>query len=295
MADAAGRWRPRRCARCRSCTRSSPRRAGCASATPTSSCARRPATWCAPRRGHRSRDARRRSTTRATSRSRRRSSSSSTAAPPPARSAPTSTPSTSEMMLRIALELNLKKAVVGGVDRVYEMGRIFRNEGVDATHSPEFTMLEAYQAWGDQTTIGGADPRPLPRGRRRPRLARRSRPRPGTIDLDGEWRWLPVYEAVSEAVGEDVTIDTDAETLRSTPRRTASRSTRPGKDKVFLELLGELVEPTPAPADVPVRLPGDRPAAGPPAPQRPRADRGLGPDHRRRRAGHRRSPSSSTR
>ena len=59
-----------------------------------------------------------------------------------------------DMVLRIALELNLKKAVVGGVDRVYEMGRIFRNEGVDATHSPEFTMLEAYQAWGDQTSIG---------------------------------------------------------------------------------------------------------------------------------------------
>jgi lysyl-tRNA synthetase, class II len=58
-----------------------------------------------------------------------------------------------EMVLRIALELNLKKAVVGGVDRVYEMGRIFRNEGVDATHSPEFTMLEAYQAYGDQFTI----------------------------------------------------------------------------------------------------------------------------------------------
>ena len=57
------------------------------------------------------------------------------------------------MTLRIALELNLKKAVVGGVDKVYELGRIFRNEGVDSTHSPEFTMLEAYQAYGDQTTI----------------------------------------------------------------------------------------------------------------------------------------------
>ena len=64
-----------------------------------------------------------------------------------------------EMVLRIALELNLKKAVVGGVDRVYEMGRIFRNEGVDATHSPEFTMLEAYQAWGDQRSIGAAHAR----------------------------------------------------------------------------------------------------------------------------------------
>ena len=76
-----------------------------------------------------------------------------------------------EMTLRIALELNLKKAVVGGVDRVYEMGRIFRNEGVDATHSPEFTMLEAYQAWGDQLTIGRAHAGPLPRRRRRRRVA----------------------------------------------------------------------------------------------------------------------------
>src|SRR5690606_10936828 len=57
------------------------------------------------------------------------------------------------MTLRIALELFLKRAMVGGVDRVYEMGRIFRNEGVDSSHSPEFTMLEAYQAWGDQYTI----------------------------------------------------------------------------------------------------------------------------------------------
>ncbi|MEP6632011.1 MAG: amino acid--tRNA ligase-related protein, partial [Lapillicoccus sp.] len=58
-----------------------------------------------------------------------------------------------DMTLRIALELNLKKAVVGGVDQVYELGRIFRNEGIDATHSAEFTMLEAYQAYGDQTSI----------------------------------------------------------------------------------------------------------------------------------------------
>ena len=58
-----------------------------------------------------------------------------------------------EMTLRIALELNLKKAVVGGVDKVFEIGRIFRNEGVDSTHSPEFTMLEVYQAYGDQFTM----------------------------------------------------------------------------------------------------------------------------------------------
>ncbi|OLT30161.1 hypothetical protein BJF82_15815 [Kytococcus sp. CUA-901] len=57
------------------------------------------------------------------------------------------------MSMRIALELYLKRAVVGGVERVYEIGRIFRNEGIDSTHSPEFTMLECYQAYGDQFTM----------------------------------------------------------------------------------------------------------------------------------------------
>ncbi|EAP98036.1 lysyl-tRNA synthetase [Janibacter sp. HTCC2649] len=148
-----------------------------------------------------------------------------------------------EMTLRIALELNLKKAVVGGVDRVYEMGRIFRNEGVDATHSPEFTMLEAYQAWGDQTTIAqllkdvylaAADAIG----------SRQIETDKGTIDLDGEWRWLPVYDAVSEAVGETVNVDTDLETLRAhAAKHEVTIDPAWDKDKVFLELLGELVEP----------------------------------------------------
>ena len=53
------------------------------------------------------------------------------------------------MLLRIALELDLKKAMIGGVDRVYEIGRTFRNEGLDSTHAAEFSMLEAYEAYGD--------------------------------------------------------------------------------------------------------------------------------------------------
>ncbi|HNV41482.1 MAG TPA: lysine--tRNA ligase [Ornithinibacter sp.] len=148
-----------------------------------------------------------------------------------------------EMVLRIALELNLKKAVVGGVDRVYEMGRIFRNEGVDATHSPEFTMLEVYQAWGDQTSIG-ALMRDLYLGVADAVGSRQIETPAGTIDLDGEWRWLPVYDAVSEVVGETVTIDTPKETLLG---YAAAHGVEvdPGltKDKVFLELVGELVEP----------------------------------------------------
>ena len=151
-----------------------------------------------------------------------------------------------EMVLRIALELNLKKAVVGGVERVYEMGRIFRNEGVDATHSPEFTMLEAYQAWGDQHTIADlirsiilavADAL----GSRQVETPR------GVVDLDGEWRWLPVYDAVSEVVGERVTIETPVETLKGyAERHGVADAIDPGleKDKYFLELVSELVEPT---------------------------------------------------
>ncbi len=148
-----------------------------------------------------------------------------------------------EMVLRIALELNLKKAVVGGVDRVYELGRIFRNEGVDATHSPEFTMLEAYQAWGDQSSIG-ALMRDLYLGVADALGSRVIETPRGRVDLDLEWRWLPVYEAVSEVVGEQVTIDTPRERLLA---YAAAHGVEvdPGleKDKVFLELLSELVEP----------------------------------------------------
>jgi len=148
-----------------------------------------------------------------------------------------------DMVLRIALELNLKKAVVGGVDRVYEMGRIFRNEGVDATHSPEFTMLEAYEAWGDQTSIG-ALMRDLYLGVADALDSRLVETPAGTVDLGGEWRWLPVYDAVSEAVGETVTIETPKETLLGYAEKHGVE-VEPAleKDKVFLELLGELVEP----------------------------------------------------
>ncbi|WP_374928540.1 lysine--tRNA ligase [Kytococcus sedentarius] len=155
-----------------------------------------------------------------------------------------------DMTLRIALELNLKKAVVGGVEKVFEIGRIFRNEGVDSTHSPEFTMLEAYEAWGDQTTMAElmqemylavADAL-IKAGL----LESRVLPTPaGDIDLDGEWRWLPVYQGVSEAVGTEVTPETDEATLRDlAARHEVELDPSWGAEKIVLELLSELVEPT---------------------------------------------------
>ncbi|MEP6651160.1 MAG: lysine--tRNA ligase [Lapillicoccus sp.] len=151
-----------------------------------------------------------------------------------------------DMTLRIALELNLKKAVVGGVDRVYELGRIFRNEGVDATHSPEFTMLEAYQAYGDQTTIA-ALMRDLYLAVADALGARQVETPKGVVNLGGdsdEWRWLPVYDAISEAVGEVVTIETPLGTLQEyAAKHDVAVDPAWPAEKVATELLGALVEP----------------------------------------------------
>ena len=93
------------------------------------------------------------STSAGSSSSRGRCCRRSRAARTPARSRRTTMRSTSTMKLRISLELYLKRMLVGGVERVYELGRNFRNEGIDRDHNPEFTMLEAYQAYGDYHTM----------------------------------------------------------------------------------------------------------------------------------------------
>jgi lysyl-tRNA synthetase class 2 len=147
------------------------------------------------------------------------------------------------MTLRIALELFLKRAVVGGVDRVYEIGRIFRNEGIDSTHSAEFTMLEVYQAWGDQRTIAALIQQIIVDAA--DTLGSRQLQTPhGTIDLDGEWAWLPVYPGLSARLEEEITPQTSAETLRALAKR-HEVDVDPAWDaeKLVLELFGELVEP----------------------------------------------------
>src|SRR4029077_20905373 len=58
-----------------------------------------------------------------------------------------------DLFMRIALELHLKRLLVGGIERVYELGRVYRNEGISPKHNPEFTMLEAYQAYGDYRSM----------------------------------------------------------------------------------------------------------------------------------------------
>ena len=148
------------------------------------------------------------------------------------------------MTLRIALELFLKRAVVGGVEQVYELGRIFRNEGIDSSHSAEFTMLEVYQAWGDQRSIAALTQRMIVDVA--DLLGSRTLSSPaGEINLDGEWPWLGVYPGLSELLGEEVTPDTTAERLRKiAERHEVGYEEDWGAQKLIMHLFGELVEPT---------------------------------------------------
>jgi len=119
-----------------------------------------------------------------------------------------------DLYLRIAPELFLKRCVVGGLERVFELNRNFRNEGIDSTHSPEFSMLETYQAWGtyDDSAIVT---REVIQEVADEAIGTRQVPLPdGTIyDLDGEWPSIQMYPSLSEALGEEITPDTSLEYL----------------------------------------------------------------------------------
>jgi lysyl-tRNA synthetase class 2 len=147
------------------------------------------------------------------------------------------------MSLRIALELWLKRLVVGGIDRVYEIGRTFRNEGVDTTHSPEFTMLEAYEAYGDYDTMAELTRALVVNAAEAVGATTVAASDGSEIDLTAPWRTITVFDAVSEAVGTSVSPDTTADELR---RLAASRDValQPAWDagEIVLELYEQLVE-----------------------------------------------------
>ena len=154
------------------------------------------------------------------------------------------------MKLRISLELYLKRMLVGGVERVFELGRNFRNEGIDVDHNPEFTMLEAYQAYGDYRTmmelsetlvvecaravnpIMGRDADDL-------RLTVRGR----TIDLTPPFATMTILGSVSEATGEAVTLD-HPDLRGIADRHGVHVEDAWGAGKIVQELFEKLVEST---------------------------------------------------
>jgi lysyl-tRNA synthetase class 2 len=121
-----------------------------------------------------------------------------------------------DLYLRIAPELFLKRAVVGGIDRVFEINRNFRNEGADSTHSPEFAMLEAYQAYSDYNGIADLTQELIHNAARAVAGSTTVTWADGTeYDLGGEWDRLSMYESLSNAAGREITPGTPLDELRA--------------------------------------------------------------------------------
>jgi lysyl-tRNA synthetase class 2 len=155
-----------------------------------------------------------------------------------------------DLYLRIAPELYLKRLLVGGVEKIFEVNRNFRNEGVDTSHNPEFSSLEMYDAYGTYETM-----RVLTRDLilematavyGEP-IARRPLPEGGfeEVDLSPPWPTMTVHDAISRALGEEVTVDTPEQTLRAHAAR-AQVELEPGWDaaQVLLEMYEHLCEDT---------------------------------------------------
>src|SRR5882724_13354790 len=150
-----------------------------------------------------------------------------------------------DLYLRIAPELYLKRLLVGGFERVYEINRNFRNEGISTLHNPEFTTLEFYQAYADYQDLMELTEELLTE------LAQSLLGRltltwgEHAIDLTRPWKRLPFFSGVSAALGSAVTVDTDAATVA---RAAAAKgvTVKPGAAawEVWKEVFDELVEPT---------------------------------------------------
>ena len=155
-----------------------------------------------------------------------------------------------ELFLRIAPELFLKRAVVGGIDRVFEINRNFRNEGADRTHSPEFAMLEAYQAYGDYNSIADLTQKLIQNAAMDVFGTHQVVLEDGEInDLGGEWPRISMYESLSEACGQTITPETPMAELKKLAASVEIEIEHPLAGKYVEELWehfvkGNLVKPT---------------------------------------------------
>jgi lysyl-tRNA synthetase class 2 len=147
-----------------------------------------------------------------------------------------------DLYLRISLELHLKRLLVGGLERVYEIGRNFRNEGVGWKYNPEFTMLELYRAYADYGTMMEVTRDLVQASALAVAGSLKVSFRGNDIDLGGEWRRVTVLGSVSEAVGEEVTLERpDLAELAARHDVPVDPSWPAGK--IALELFEKLVEP----------------------------------------------------
>lgn len=148
-----------------------------------------------------------------------------------------------DLKLRISLELYLKRVLVGGLERIYEMGRNFRNEGIDREHNPEFTMLELYEAYGDYETMMRIAEDLIRACAQALHGSLTVTFRERTLDLAPPFRRITVLGSVSEATGEEITLARpDLADLADRHGVPVNRAWSPGK--IVQELFEKLVEHT---------------------------------------------------
>jgi lysyl-tRNA synthetase class 2 len=155
-----------------------------------------------------------------------------------------------ELFLRIAPELFLKRAVVGGIERVFEINRNFRNEGADSTHSPEFAMLEAYQAYGDYNQMADLTQQLIQDAAFAISGSHIVEWADGTdYDFGGDWDRISMYESLNAASGWTVTVDTSLAELKAKADKVGVEVGQPTPGKYVEELWehfvkGDLHRPT---------------------------------------------------
>ena len=147
-----------------------------------------------------------------------------------------------DLYLRIALELHLKRLLVGGLDRVYEMSKCFRNEGVSTEHNPEFTMLEIYQAYSDYEEMMRLVERLIHAGLEAVGASSRVEFKAQTIDFGLPWKRVTIIDAVAEATGTEAAALRTAQAIEVAVSQGAKpRPSSPGE--AIEALFARLVEP----------------------------------------------------
>lgn len=148
-----------------------------------------------------------------------------------------------DLFLRIAPELYLKRAVVGGIERVFEINRNFRNEGADSTHSPEFAMLEAYQAYGDYHQMADLTQELVQKAALAVAGTTTVTWADGTeYDVGGQWDRLSLYESLSDASGTRITPETSLSDLESMAQKVGIEVAQPTPGKYVEELWEHFVK-----------------------------------------------------
>ena len=159
-----------------------------------------------------------------------------------------------DLYLRIATELYLKRCIVGGIERVYELGKDFRNEGISPKHNPEFTMLEWYEAYADYTDAAERLEHLVAHVAERVLGTTRLDREGVEIDLAPPWRRVTLREAIEDRAGIDLAQRPSREQLAAALGSDADSAE--GWGKLVDGLLSKLVEPDPDPAHLRARLPG---------------------------------------